>query len=134
MTVGIGARAVGQGQTEQESGKLHESAQSIIDALSSRICVLDENGAIVAVNAAWRQFAGTNASTTAAEGDRPGTDPSSGLCEGANYLAVCDQTTGAVAQEAAGLATGICAIIAGTCAECSMEPATSDRDEGPLRQ
>lgn len=55
-----------------------EFAIAVLDGLDSHIAVLDDNGRIIAVNRAWRSFAGANGGT-----DR-------GCFVGSNYLAVCD--------------------------------------------
>ena len=81
---------------------LHESerfARSTLDALSAQVVVLDEQGAIIAVNRAWREWAAT----------RP--PPPFGAEEGANYLAACTQTTGSALT--ASLAAGLRAVISG---------------------
>ena len=78
----IGASKVARDISERkrvENG-LQESmrfAQSTIDALSAHVCVLDETGAILATNEAWRQFAKAN----------PPLGPAQA---GDNYLEVCD--------------------------------------------
>jgi diguanylate cyclase (GGDEF)-like protein/PAS domain S-box-containing protein len=76
-------------------------ARSIIDALSKHICVLDETGTIVAINKAWRDFARANGA------------PAARVCEGANYLAVCDAAAAAGAAEARAFAAGIRAVLNG---------------------
>jgi len=66
-------------QTEQE---LHESerfANATIDGLSAHIAIVDDSGAILRVNRAWREFARHNATDI------------SRLCEGSNYLESCDR-------------------------------------------
>jgi diguanylate cyclase (GGDEF)-like protein/PAS domain S-box-containing protein len=55
----------------------HQFAQSVLDGLLARICVLDESGIIVAVNRAWREFAGGDCQRTVT------------VHEGAPYLGVC---------------------------------------------
>ena len=76
-------------------------AQATIDALSAHICVLDETGRIIAVNQRWRAFAQAN-------------PPVRGnVCEGADYLAVCDRAKGPEAAEAAAFAAGIRAVMHG---------------------
>ncbi len=47
-------------RAEQTPAEPRELLHSCIDALSSHIAVLDEDGVILAVNAAWRQFADGN--------------------------------------------------------------------------
>ncbi|MGD1071863.1 MAG: PAS domain S-box protein [Bryobacteraceae bacterium] len=98
-------------QADQAILEAHEFAQSTIDALSSHICVLDERGAIIAVNQAWKNFAAANGSA----------DSAAGLCERANYLTVCDGSTGPDSAEAADLAAGIRAVLDGSRARYSTE-------------
>ncbi|MEI7967687.1 MAG: diguanylate cyclase [Betaproteobacteria bacterium] len=62
---------------------------SVIDSLSSRVCVLDHQGVILAVNRAWRQFHIEN-------GGAPGTTH-----EGSSYVGICDQAGQAVETGAA---------------------------------
>ncbi len=73
------------GKKQEPMPKLGHSEsflQSILDSLSCHIAVLDEDGRIMAVNAAWQRFAARN-----------GMDPEEcGL--GADYLAICDAATG----------------------------------------
>lgn len=77
-------------------------AHAVIDSLAAHICVLDEHGVIVAVNAAWRDFARANAGHIC-----------SGLGPGTNYLALCEQVTGAEADAARAFAAGIRAVMRG---------------------
>ena len=51
---------------------------AVLDDLAAHVCVLDEDGTILAVNRAWRAFAADNGGL----GD--------GFREGANYLAACE--------------------------------------------
>jgi PAS domain S-box-containing protein len=53
--------------------------QSVLDGLSSHVCVLDEQGLIVAVNRAWREFGLGNGA------------PPDTVWEGTSYLAACDR-------------------------------------------
>jgi signal transduction histidine kinase/DNA-binding NarL/FixJ family response regulator len=76
-------------------------ARAAIDALAAHLAILDDKGTIIAVNRAWRDFARANSG---------GTD---GLCEGVNYLAVCDAAAGRDADDAAAFAAGICAVMRG---------------------
>ena len=70
-------------------------ANSIVDALSSHVAILDETGTIIAVNRAWREFAKANPTVA------------TNVLEGANYLQVCDTAVGPHAEEAAVIAAGI---------------------------
>jgi len=74
-------------------------ARSVTDSFSVHVAVLDENGTILTTNRAWREFAQTNPPVTA------------NVCEGANYLAVCDRATGCGADDSAAMAAGIRAVL-----------------------
>jgi hypothetical protein len=52
----------------------------VLDAILAPTCVISQDGTIDVVNAAWTSFIADNGGTVAACG------------EGANYLAVCDET------------------------------------------
>jgi len=84
-------------------------AQSTIDALSAEICVLDENGTILATNEAWRRFAETNPPL----GKRSRT--------GDNYLEVCDPVTEPEAEEVGTCAAGIRSVLKGERREFATE-------------
>lgn len=73
---------------------------SSIDALSSHIAVLDENGVILEVNHAWRSFADRN--------QFAGFD----CGVGANYIEVCETSTGECSDDGS-IAKGIRAVLAG---------------------
>lgn len=94
-----------------------EFARSTVDALSTHIAVLDGNGIVLATNRAWREFAQIN-----------GGEPER-VCEGANYLIVCDAAAGQKCIEAAAFAAGIRAVLAGKQTEFSIEYAAHSRDE-----
>ncbi len=70
-------------------------ARSTLNALSAHVAILDENGTIIAVNDAWRDFAQSN-----------GADPST-VSEGINYLEVCDNTAVMGNADSAVFARGI---------------------------
>ncbi|MEI8031391.1 MAG: 7TM-DISM domain-containing protein, partial [Comamonadaceae bacterium] len=74
-------------------------AQGTVDAMSASLATLDANGVILSVNQAWRQIAQTVGG---------GSD---NLCEGANYLGVCDAASGAYSEGAHEMAAGIRAVI-----------------------
>ncbi|HYO62159.1 MAG TPA: PAS domain S-box protein [Pyrinomonadaceae bacterium] len=90
-------------------GDSERFAYATIEALSEHIAVLDEAGTIVAVNRAWREFAGANSLSPA------------GLGEGANYFAACERATGEGAADAARFAAGLRAVIGGEADEFSLE-------------
>ena len=84
-------------------------AHSTLNALPSHLAILDETGTIVAVNLAWREFANAN-------------PPVRGnVCEGANYLAVCNAAVGPDAENAKTVAAHLLAIIQGEEKEFSIE-------------
>lgn len=69
--------------------------QATLDALSSHIAVLNEQGNIIIVNKAWQKFAEENKGLTIACGI------------GTNYIDVCRKAEGNCAQETASVAQGI---------------------------
>ncbi len=124
-TVGISTDITARRRAEEALRNAQLFAQSTIDALSAHICVLNEVGTIITVNSAWREFAKANTSAEAQQ--RPAHD---GLCEGANYLAVCDRATaGTDALEAAQFAAGIRQVLAGECSVYSLEYACHSPNE-----
>lgn len=86
---------------EQALSEVSRVQQAILDALPAHIALLDEDGAIQYVNAAWRRFAEDNdyLSEDAGVGD--------------NYLAVCDATRGRDRETARATARGIRQVMAG---------------------
>jgi len=84
-------------------------ARETVDALTSHIAILDDMGGIVAVNAAWRQFASHNTGHTE-------------RCHvGVNYLQICDSAQGDDAEEAVAMAQGIRQVIRGECRQYTLE-------------
>ncbi len=77
------------------------------DAVNDHLALLDGEGRIVAVNAAWCRFSVLNGGT--ADG-----------CLGGNYLEVCDQSKGGFGDEAATVAAGIRDLLAGRCEEFTL--------------
>jgi PAS domain S-box-containing protein len=96
-------------RVEEELKKSELFARATLDALSTNIAILDENGIIIAVNRAWREFALNNSMDI------------SGSCEGINYLEVCDSSDGNDSEEARPVADGIREIISGNQREFSLE-------------
>lgn len=68
---------------------------SALDAMSAHIAILDENGFILEVNKAWRDFADSNGAN----------DPSYGI--GTNYLDVCNVSAQNDSKDAVSVAKGI---------------------------
>lgn len=99
-------------EREQAEAALRDSertARAVVDALTAHIAIVDENGCILAVNARWREFA-----------NKSGV-PLMGVCEGVNYLAVCDAANPLENPEAAMIATGIRNVLAGVGAEFAAD-------------
>jgi PAS domain S-box-containing protein len=87
---------------------LNVAAEGMINALDSQVCLVDEEGRIVAVNRAWMDFAGENGYSGAAP------------FEGTNYLSVCHSAVGAC-SEATPAAEGIRAVIRGELPRFTLE-------------
>lgn len=77
-----------------------EFFRKALDSLTSQVAILDRDGTIFAVNAAWREFAARN---------NPGDDRGG---PGSKYLGECDQAAGDRPEEAGLLAGGIRGVIA----------------------
>ena len=89
--------------TPLEAGLAHAgagAAQATLDALALPVCVLDERGTLVAVNAAWRSFA-----TTAGPGACAGA--------GSSYADACRSALGAASGDSARLTQAFANVVAG---------------------
>jgi len=84
-------------------------ARSVVDSLSANIAILDENGIIIEVNKAWRDFAKANNSNAA------------NAFKGENYITICEKAEGLDSKEALDAAAGIRAVMDGKLKEFSME-------------
>ena len=87
----------------------HQAA--ILDALPAHVALLDPQGVIIAINAAWRRFGEENATAGITPGATAAGAGAVGV--GMNYLDVCDRAIGANAAEAASAAAGIRAVMRG---------------------
>lgn len=99
-------------EAEERSRALLESerfARATIDALSSSVCVLDGTGHIIAVNKAWRKFAQDNGASLEQ------------VCEGADYLSICDAASHASDPVASQVAFAIREFVAGRRQDFSTE-------------
>ncbi|WP_406696294.1 HD domain-containing phosphohydrolase [Singulisphaera sp. Ch08] len=94
---------------ERMSWETEKISRAVLDSLSAHVAVLDGSGALLAVNRAWRDFAGANAPA----GVR--------IAKGANYLRVCDEATGEDAETARAFAAAIRDVLAGRRAEFARE-------------
>ena len=93
----------------QEEARRSEDRQRTLDSLSAHIAIIDETGAIVTVNKAWRDFARANGAAA------------QNYAEGANYLRACDSAEGAHSEEAAPFAEGIRSVLRGERAKFELE-------------
>ena len=84
-------------------------ARAVVDALSARVCVVDEHGEIITVNDAWKMFASANAVK------------SDSVLEGANYLSICDAAAAAGCTDAAAFLEGFRTVLRGELAEYRQE-------------
>lgn len=85
--------------SEEALRQSHQFLQSAVDALPAGVVILDSEGGIIAVNAAWRKFADQNS---------PFRDASQ---IGVNYLSACENMQGPSAERARALAKGVRSII-----------------------
>lgn len=97
-----------EGQLELTLRESQRLFQSAFDALSTYIAILDEKGAIMAVNAAWRRFATSNY-LMIAEG------------AGWNYLHLCEAAVGEGAEQAHAVAAAIRRVISREQDEFALE-------------
>jgi len=102
----------GREDFSREKGKGRRTALEpleILDALPANIGLLDEKGVVLAVNQAWRDFAGEN--------DFPGED----CGVGDNYLEICRKAKGDRSEESGTAAEGIQGVLSGRKAQFSLE-------------
>ena len=88
-------------ETERRDQSQTGFLQSILDALSAHIAVIDDAGKIVATNVAWRMFVETNGMTWSDWGI------------GRNYLEICEKASGVFSEEAYAIAKHIRLILNG---------------------
>lgn len=105
-------------RAEQHIRKSHDFAQATIDALSSLICVLNEDGAIIGVNKAWRTFIRANPLIAV-----DGSGKQSGLHLGANYLEFLKRVIGPESPISIDFVQGIRSVLRGERNQYSTEHA-----------
>ncbi|MBL9135565.1 MAG: PAS domain S-box protein [Verrucomicrobiales bacterium] len=94
-----------------------ELLEGVFQSVASHIAVLDQDGCIVAVNAAWQAFtAGNSPSSSSA---KPGAKSRCGV--GTNYLEVCRNSASHGAEEAAAVYEGLKTVLEGRAATFSVE-------------
>ena len=96
-----------------------EDASAYVDALTSHIAFLDEDGTILSTNSAWKNFALANGG--AVNGGAANGKAAADLAEGANYLAVCDAAASRGCEDAATAARLIRQAIVGESSDLEME-------------
>ena len=104
-------------QAEEQLRQAEWFARSTLDSLYAHIAILNAEGVILAVNQAWRRFAETNGPVRG------------NVCEGANYLAVCEAAQGDDQSIAHGFAAGIHRILSGEAQEFALEYPCHSPDE-----
>ena len=105
-------------QAEIALRDVSELVQAVEDSMPEQMAVLDANGVIVAVNAAWREFAASDAGFSAAA-----------LGVGINYLDVCRSVQGADSEGALEAAEGIAAVLEGRRPLFSLEYPCHDAEQ-----
>jgi PAS domain S-box-containing protein len=86
---------------------------AILDSVAAEIAVLDRDGVIVAVNEPWRRFALENTI-------EPG-KPAAHTAIGANYLSICQHSTGFASEGALDARSGIMEVIEGRSNSFTLE-------------
>jgi hypothetical protein len=89
---------------------INQLALEALESVAPRIAILDLQGQIVLVNQAWRNMAFANSN-----------DGGKQLCEGVNYLAVCDQISSFDKLYSQAMAAGIRGVIAEKDAHYSLK-------------
>lgn len=104
-------RQLNQGDADLRALVQHRAfVTSILDSLTEHVAVIDGQGVITAVNAAWQRFAAENGTDLAA------------VTVGANYLQVCGKASGTPGgTEGEEALAGIRAVLDGSQAEFSIE-------------
>lgn len=97
--------ALARHRADAQTRSSEQFAVATLNALSAHIAILDESGTILAVNKAWNDFAVENSGTL----DMASTT----LGIGANYLSVCEASSGPCSEGAFECAQGIRAVMAG---------------------
>jgi signal transduction histidine kinase/DNA-binding response OmpR family regulator len=107
-----------QRNAERELRESERFARSVVNSLSSHVAVLDENGLILAVNSAWRNFAEKNGMANADCGI------------GSNYLATSELAAGDCAGDGRLASNGIRAVLSGQQRDFYLEyPCHSPEEE-----
>ncbi|ACB34855.1 multi-sensor hybrid histidine kinase [Leptothrix cholodnii SP-6] len=100
-------------QTEAALAESVELVQAVEDSVLDHMAVLDADGNIVAVNAAWERFAHDNTDPGNEGSERSDGRPAPRTGVGDNYLRVCEAATGDEAAQARAIHDGIRAVLRG---------------------
>ncbi len=92
-----------------EESLFENLGNTVLNALTVHVALLDAEGTIIGTNLEWREFGEANLA-----GDFPDT-------VGMNYLAVCDAAEGESSEEAPDVAKGIRNVISGEAQEYAIE-------------
>ena len=95
--------------SDAASRELERLTHATLDSLLANLAVLDEQGVILMVNRAWRDFGRSNS------------DGLANLCEGANYLATCEATKGPGSEQSRAFGAGMRGLLAGELDVFSLE-------------
>ncbi len=102
--LGVVSDVTAKRSAERAQRQSAELLQAVEDSLLDHLAVLDAEGRIVAVNAAWQQFA---------EANHPDGVPALHCGVGVSYLEVCDRAQGPGAGQAAEVAQALREVLAG---------------------
>ena len=94
---------------EGEETLFENLGNTVLNALTVHVALLDAEGTIIGTNLEWREYGEANMA-----GDFPDT-------VGMNYLAVCDAAEGEASEEAPDVARGIRSVISGEAQEYAIE-------------
>ena len=100
-------------QAEQALQQAANRLQAVGDSVLDQMVVLDAQGIVTAVNAAWQQFSADHA--------LPGQGPPAGTGVGTDYLGVLHSAEGAGSADAAAIAEGIACVLAGRLPSYALE-------------
>ena len=113
--------ALARHRAEAQTRASEQFAVATLNALSAHIAILDENGAILAVNKAWNDYAVQN-------GGRPFLASTKSTAK-INYLAICEASSGPCSASAFECAQGIRAVMTGQLDEYAREYPCHSPDE-----
>jgi signal transduction histidine kinase len=105
--------------TEEKFTEIEIFLSGVLNSLNEHVAVIERDGTILAVNAAWRRFAEEN------DAESP-----DAVSKGANYFDICEEATGEEKNSACETLKGIRAVISGKQDSFSIEyPCNSPHEE-----